>query len=165
MQHRLSRTAGPLALAAAALLLALAGCAPQPPAESASPVPTDMASPVPTEMVSPVPTETVSPVCSSADALAASLDEFHNTLTPDATLEQVGAARDKVVMSYDALVAEVKDVAQERVAELKTQVDRLKATVESVKEGAKVSDAIEELENQADAVDTSLNSLESQLKC
>lgn len=149
MQCRPSTTASALALCTAAFVLALAGCAP----------------PAPQDTLARTPQETVSAVCASADALAASIDEFRNTLSPEVTIEQIEMARDKVSAAYDVLAAEARDVAQERAGELKTHVEPFQKAVKDVSNGAKVSDAIDSLKSETDAVDSSLGSLANELKC
>lgn len=157
MQRRASTVASAASLGAAAFLLALAGCAQQAPQE---PVP-----PATQETITQVPRETASPVCASADALTDSLNDFRNTLTPEATPEQIRLARDKVKTSYDSLASDLNSIAQNVGEDLRTQVDRLKATVGGISNGAKVSDAIDSLKSNTDAIGSSLNSLESELKC
>jgi ABC-type transporter Mla subunit MlaD len=97
--------------------------------------------------------------------LTDSLNDFRITLTPEATPEQIRLARDKVKTSYDSLASDLNSIAQNVGEDLRTQVDRLKATVGGISNGAKVSDAIDSLKSNTDAIGSSLNSLESELKC
>ena len=92
-----------LALGAAAALLA--GCTTaSPPASTSTPQATTSS-----------PQATVSPVCAAADAYADALTGFKDALLPGATVEQVRAARDQVVKTYDDLVSAIGSGAQERM--------------------------------------------------
>jgi uncharacterized lipoprotein YajG len=153
MKRRLST----LALGAAAFMLLLAGCTPQAPQETGSQTPP--------ETVSQAPLETVSPVCAAVDNLDSSLEEFRNTVTPEVTAEELRAARDKVKISFDALAAEAQDLARDQLKELNAEIDRFQAAVEDVSNGATVQDATDALRNETDAVDASLNDLQSELTC
>ena len=92
-----------LALGAAAALLA-GSTTTSPPAATSTPQATTSS-----------PQATGSPVCAAADAYADALTGFKDTLTPGATVEQVRAARDQVVKTYDDLVSAIGSGAQERV--------------------------------------------------
>ncbi len=111
------------------------------------------------------PQENVSQACASADPVAASLEEFRNTLTPDATIEQLRTARDKARTSSDDFMAEVQDVARDRGDELDSDVDAFQAAVDDVPNDTRVPDALDSLRNESDSVDTSLSGLKSELNC
>lgn len=111
------------------------------------------------------PQENVSQACTEADALGTAIEDFRAALTEDATVEEVRAARDSVIDSYDTLMAEAQDVAQDRIDELESTIDRFQAAVDDVPDDAEVPDAVESLRGEATDVRTSLESLEADLTC
>jgi hypothetical protein len=113
----------------------------------------------------PSPQENVSQACAAAESLAASVEQFRSTLSADATIEQVRSARDDVVASYDALVAEAQDVAQDRKDELETNVEEFQSAVDDVPDDTKLPDAVESLRNESADVGTALDGLEAELQC
>ena len=132
---------GATVLGAAAIGLALSGCAPTSPQEN------------------------VSQACTAARSLSTALVEFRNALTPEATIDELRSARDKVADAYDSLVPEVEDVAQDRVDELDSNLREFRSAVDSVPDDAKVPVAVDSLRNEANDVGAAVDSLESELKC
>ncbi len=141
MKSRILGSAGALTLGASMMLLALAGCS------------------------SPSPQENTTQACAAADTFAASLEEFRATLTPEATAEQLRSARAKVEDSYDTLVEEAGDVAEDRREELETTVRAFRDAVDEVPDDTKVPDAIDSLRGEANDVDNALTNFESELQC
>ena len=114
---------------------------------------------------SPTPQENVSQACAASEAFGAALKTFQETLTADATVEEVQAAREGVRGTYETLVNETQDVAQDRMAELGTATDELNAAVDAVPSDAALSDALGSLKNEAADVVNARNDLDNELKC
>ncbi|GAA1496407.1 hypothetical protein [Paeniglutamicibacter kerguelensis] len=132
---------GATVLGAAAIGLALGGC------------------------TSTSPEENVSQACTAANNMSSALVEFRNALTPEATIEELQTARDKVSDAYDSLLAEAENVAQDRMNELESSLGEFRSAVESVPDDTKVPVAIDSLRTEANDVGTALDSLRSELKC
>lgn len=142
-----------LALAAAVALLA--GCTiASPPASTSTPQATTSS-----------PQATVSPVCPAADAFADALTGFKNTLVPGATLEQVGAARDQVVKTYDDLVSAVGSEAKERMDAVTAAEERFAAAVNDIEDDTTLAEAGDSLRVEAANVQAALSDLVTEVKC
>lgn len=152
--HFCSRSGAAIAL--------LTGCSTtSPPASTTSP-PAGTSSP---QATSSSPTPTVSPVCPAADAFAVALTGFKDTLKPGATLEQVRAARDQVVKTYDALVKEIGNAAKTRVDAVTAAEDRFAAAVNDVPDDATLTEAVDSLRDEAANVQGALSDLVTEVKC
>ena len=135
-----------LALAAAAALLA--GCTPASPPASTS-----------------TPQATVSPVCAAADAYADALTGFKDTLEPGATVEQVRAARDQVVKTYDDLVTAVGSEAKRRVDAVKSAEDKFASAVNEIDDNTTLAAAAGSLRDAAADVQAALSDLVTEVQC
>ncbi|MET1086865.1 MAG: hypothetical protein ABWY04_07070, partial [Arthrobacter sp.] len=115
-----------------AALVLLAGCSTaSPPAGTSSPEPS------------------VSQACAAADAFADALTSFKDTLKPGATLDQVRAARDQVVKTYDELVDATGSAAKERVDAVTSAEARFAAAVNDVPDDATLTEAAASLRDEA----------------
>ncbi|GAA3688563.1 hypothetical protein GCM10023081_27380 [Arthrobacter ginkgonis] len=114
---------------------------------------------------SPSPQENVSQACTASEAFGAALKTFQDTLTTDATVEEIQAAREGVRGTYATLVNEVGDVARDRMAEVETATNELNAAVDAVPSDAALSDALGSLKNEATDVVNARNDLDNALKC
>jgi hypothetical protein len=164
MRGKNSSVAGVVAIGAATLL-AVAACTGGTPQES-TPTPESAAvqeaTPTPE---SSAPTDEVSQACASADRLADALVDFRATLKPEATLEQIGSAGDKVNASFEALVTDARDLAQDRVAEVNASVRELRAAIDAVPDDSAVPEAIVSLRDEAEDVRSELQDLQSDISC
>ena len=144
---------GTIALGAAVALLT--GCSPSnPPAATSSP----------TASVSSPPAS-VSPVCAAVDAHAAALADFKNTLTPDATIEQVQAARAEVQKTYEDLVQESANLAQQRADAVKAAEAKFNAAVAAVPDTATLTQAADSLRDEASNVEAAIRDLRAEVNC
>ena len=126
----------------------LAGCStPSPPAGTSSAAPS------------------VSPACAAADAFADALTSFKDTLKPGATLEQIRAARDQVVKTYDELVAATGSAAKERVDAVTSAEARFTAAVNDVPDDATLTEAAASLRDEAANVQAALSDLATEVQC
>ena len=126
----------------------LAGCStPSPPAGTSSAAPS------------------VSPACAAADAFADALTGFKDTLKPGATLEQVRAARDQVVKTYDELVDATGDAAKDRVDAVTSAEARFAAAVNDVPDDATLTEAAASLRDEAANVQAALSDLATEVQC
>jgi hypothetical protein len=114
---------------------------------------------------SPSPQENVSQACTASEAFGAALKTFQDTLTTDATVEEVQAAREGVQGTYATLVNEAGDVARDRMAELETATNELNAAVDAVPSDAALSDALGSLKNEATDVVNARNDVDNALNC
>ncbi|BCW69060.1 hypothetical protein [Arthrobacter sp. NicSoilB8] len=144
---------GSIALGAAVALLT--GCSPaSPPA----------ATPTPTLTVSSPPAST-SQVCAAADAHAAALANFKATLKPDATIEEVRAARDEVTKAYEDLVKAGENLAKERADAVKAAEAKFNAAVAAVPDDATLTQATNSLRDEASNVEAAIRDLRAEVKC
>ncbi len=126
----------------------LAGCStPSPPAGTSSAAPS------------------VSPACAAADAFADALTGFKDTLKSGATLEQVQAARDQVVKTYDDLVDATGDAAKDRVDAVESAEARFAAAVNDVPDDATLTEAAASLRDEAANVQAALSDLVTEVQC
>ncbi|MDZ4093236.1 MAG: hypothetical protein U1D68_18750 [Arthrobacter sp.] len=133
----------------------LAGCTTaSPPASTSTPQATTSS-----------PQATVSPVCTAADAFADALTGFKDTLNPGVTLEQVSAARDQVVKTYDDLVSAVGSEAKERVDAVTAAEDRFAAAVNEIDDDTTLAEAADSLRAEAANVQAALSDLVTEVKC
>jgi hypothetical protein len=165
MKDKNPSAAGVVAIGAATLLLAVAGCTggtPQestPPPESAT---TQQGTPTPE---SPTPTDKVSQACASADSFAEALADFRATLKPESTIEQISLARDRVSTSFDALVTDARDLARDRVAEVQASVSQLRAAIDAIPDDSGVPAAIASLRDETEDVRAALQDLRNDMTC
>lgn len=114
---------------------------------------------------SSTPEENVSSACEASDAYAAALEGFQDTLSPDATVEEIRTARDEVRTTHDDLAEAAEDVAQDRMDELKTAQDGLNDAVEDLPDDATMSQATNALESEASDVETARSAVADELSC
>ena len=142
-----------MALGAAVALLA--GCTTaSPPASTSTPQATTSS-----------PQATVSPVCGAADAYADALTGFKDSLNPGATLEQVRAARDQVVKTYDDLVTAIGSEAKGRVDAVRSAEDKFASAVNEIGDDTTLTEAADSLRNEAANVQAALSDLVTEVQC
>lgn len=133
----------------------LAGCTTaSPPASTSTPQATTSS-----------PQATVSPVCTAADAFADALTGFKDTLNPGVTLEQVSAARDQVVKTYDDLVSAVGSEAKERVDAVNSAENKFVSAVNEIDDDTTLAEAADSLRVEAANVQAALSDLVTEVKC
>ncbi|SDK80732.1 hypothetical protein SAMN04487916_103131 [Arthrobacter sp. ov407] len=113
----------------------------------------------------PTPQENVSQACAAADAYAAALTNFKDTLTPSATVEQVQTARDQVTKTYDEMIKQSQDVAKDRADAVKTAQQNLESAVKDVPNDATLKQAANSLRDDTVKLQAAASDLRSQLKC
>ncbi|NUL44355.1 hypothetical protein F7P69_04000 [Cellulosimicrobium funkei] len=111
------------------------------------------------------PEENVSTACEASDAYAAALQSFKDTLSPEATVEEVRAARDEVRTTHDDLVEAAEEVAEDRLEDLDSAEDGLHEAVEDLPDDVTMADATGDLESQASEVETARNAVAEELSC
>jgi hypothetical protein len=111
------------------------------------------------------PASSVSAVCAAADAYADALTSFKDTLKPGATVEQVRAARDQVVKTYDELVAATGSAAKERVDAVASAEAKFAAAVNDVPDDATLTEAVTSLRDEAANVQAALSDLATEVQC
>jgi ElaB/YqjD/DUF883 family membrane-anchored ribosome-binding protein len=134
-------TAAAMALGTSMMVLGMAGCS------------------------SPSPQENVSQACEAASAFGTTLQEVRSSLTPDATVEELRDARNRVSDSYEDLLKEAGDVAEDRMEELDNNVDGFRDAVDQIDDDTKVPDAVDSLRNEASDVETAVDNLRTELNC
>ena len=144
---------GSIALGAAVALLT--GCSPtSPPAATSSP----------TAAISSPPAS-MSAVCAAADAHAAALKNFKDTLTPDATIEQVRAAQEQVAKTYEELAKATENLAQQRAEAVKAAEAKFNAAVAAVPDDATLKQAADSLRDEASNVEAAVRDLRTEVRC
>ncbi|WP_336715418.1 hypothetical protein [Arthrobacter sp. USHLN218] len=111
------------------------------------------------------PQEDVSKACTDAAAFGAALKSFQESLSPDATIDQVKAARDEVEKTHDALADSAEKVAQDRMKALDNAWDGLDKAVKDIPDDATLQQAADSLKNEAADVQTARNDVASELNC
>ncbi|GAA1130996.1 hypothetical protein [Arthrobacter flavus] len=111
------------------------------------------------------PEENVSQTCEASEAYATALKNFEDTLTMDATIDEIRSARDEVSAARDDLVDSSEDVTRDRVEELDSAQDEFSSAVNGVPDDATLAEATESLEDEIEAVKTARSNLESELTC
>jgi hypothetical protein len=165
VKGRTSSAAGVVAIGAATLLLAVAACTGGTPQEGTpTPQSTTAQESTPTP-ASPTPTDEVSRACASADSFAEALRDFRATLNREATIEQIRLARDKVNASFEVLVTDARDLAQDRVAEVQDSVGEFRAAVDAVRDNGDVREAIDSLRDETEDVRSALQNLQRDMTC
>ncbi|MFT4469479.1 hypothetical protein ACMX2H_06155 [Arthrobacter sulfonylureivorans] len=111
------------------------------------------------------PEENVAKACGASDAFAAALQNFRETLTPDATLDEIRSAREEVSNTYNDLKGATANVAKDRTDALASATDELKAAVDDIPDDATVRQAVDSLKNEAANVETARSGVASELNC
>jgi L-alanine-DL-glutamate epimerase-like enolase superfamily enzyme len=111
------------------------------------------------------PQEDVSTACTAAAAHGAALKSFQESLSPDATVEQVKAARDEVQKTYDDMVDAAEEVSQDRANALEQAWDELDKAVEDIPDDATLQQAADSLKNEAADVESARSDVASELNC
>jgi hypothetical protein len=144
---------GSIALGAAVALLT--GCSPASTPAGTSSAPASASSPPPS----------TSDVCAAADAHAAALTNFKDTLKPDATIEQVRTAQEQVTKTYDDLVKATGDLAQQRADAVKSAEAKFNDAVKAVPDDATLTQATSSLRDEAALVQAAITDLRTEVKC
>ncbi|MFE4197943.1 hypothetical protein ACFRJ9_18970 [Paenarthrobacter sp. NPDC056912] len=90
---------------------------------------------------------------------------FRNLLTPEATIEQIRAARDEVVKAADELNKKAADITQDRLEAVKAAEKKFEAAVNDVRDQATVPEAVASLKDEAAGVETAVSNLSKDIKC
>lgn len=114
---------------------------------------------------SETPEQNTEQACGAAEQLTVALDNFDTTLTPDATVDEVVAARDDVRAAWQELDAAAGDVAQDRGQALDDAWDGLQESIDDVGGDASISDAVESLRDEAVEVQAARDALADDLGC
>ena len=143
-------------LALAAAVAFLAGCTTaSPPASTSTPQATTSS-----------PQATISPVCTAADAYADALTSFKDTLNnPGSTVEQVRAAGDQVVKTYDDLITAVGSEAKGRVDAVKSAEEKFASAVNGINDNTTLTEAADALREEAANVQAALSDLVAEVQC
>lgn len=111
------------------------------------------------------PEENTEQACAAAEQLNVALDDFDTTVTPEATVDEVGAARDEVRQAWQELKDATADVAEDRGQELDDAWDGLQQAVDDVQGDETVSDAAESLKDEAANVQDARQAMADELGC
>lgn len=114
---------------------------------------------------SETPEENTEQACGAAEQLTVALDNFDTTLTPDATVDEVTAARDEVRAAWQELDAAADDVAQDRGQALDDAWDGLQESVDDISGDATVADVVDSLRDDAVEVQEARDALADDLGC
>lgn len=114
---------------------------------------------------SETPEENTEQACAAAEQLTAALDNFDTTLTPDATVDEVMAAREEVRTAWRDLDAAADDVAQDRGQALDDAWNGLEQSVENLSGEETIADAADSLRDDAAEVQEARDALADDLGC
>ena len=114
---------------------------------------------------SETPEQNTEQACGAAEQLTIALDNFDTTLTPDATVDEVMAARDEVRAAWQELDAAADDVAQDRGQALDEAWSGFQQSVEDLSGSATITDAGESLRDDAVVVQEARDALAEDLGC
>ncbi len=111
------------------------------------------------------PEQNTEQACGAAEQLTVALDDFDSTLTLDATVDEVMAARDEVRAAWRELDAAADDVAQDRGQALDDAWDGLQDSIDDISGDTSVSDAVDSLRDEAAEVQEARDALADDLGC
>ncbi|MDR7381195.1 hypothetical protein [Promicromonospora iranensis] len=111
------------------------------------------------------PQESNERVCGAAEQLTVALDIFDTTLTPQATVDDVAAARDGAGQAWRYLNTAAGDMAQERTRALDEAWNRFDVSVDRISESAITPDVARSLRDDAVEVQQARNALADNLGC
>jgi len=114
---------------------------------------------------SETPEQNTEQACGAAEQLTIALDNLDTTLTPDATVDEVMAARDEVRAAWQELDAAADDVAQDRGQALDEAWSGFQQSVEDLSGSATITDAAESLRDDAVVVQEARDALAEDLGC
>ena len=114
---------------------------------------------------SETPEENTQQACGAAEQLTVALDNFDTTLTPEASVDEVMAARDQVRQAWSDLDAAADDVAQDRAAVLGDAWDGFQQSVEDLSGDETIADAAESLRDDAVEIQQARDALAEDLGC
>ena len=80
-------------------------------------------------------------------------------------MEQVRAARDQVVKTYDDLVSAIGSGAQERVDAVRSAEDKFASAVNDINDDATLTEAADSLRDEAANVQAALSDLVTEVDC
>ncbi|MFE7504273.1 hypothetical protein [Promicromonospora sp. NPDC057488] len=109
--------------------------------------------------------ENTAQACGAADDLTTALDDFRSTLTPDATVDDVRAARDELSSAWQTFDSAATEVVQDRSEELDEAWAGLQKAVDDVAGDATVAGALSTLQDEAAGVKTARDDVVSELDC
>ncbi|WP_434995665.1 hypothetical protein [Arthrobacter sp. Ld5] len=113
----------------------------------------------------PTPTENTDQACASADAFTAAVDDFTDTLRPGADVEEVQAARDEVRRTFEDLMEEGGDVAEDKREALNKTVAEFRTAVDEIPDDTTLSQGLAVLRQKAAEVDTTRGEYVAELGC
>ncbi|MFB0838639.1 hypothetical protein ACETK3_11550 [Arthrobacter sp. E44] len=104
-------------------------------------------------------------VCTAASSLGRALTSLKDSLRNGATVDQVRAARDQVLNSYNDLAAAIGNVAKARLEAVKSAADRFAAAVNDIPDDATLNQALDSLSQEAKDVQAALADLLTEIRC
>jgi chromosome segregation ATPase len=114
---------------------------------------------------SDTPEQNSARACEAAAELATSLDDLEATLTQDATVDEIRAARDAADAAQERLDEAADDVARDRADTLDDAWERLDDAVDDVAGDATLAEALDSLRDEAAQVRAARQELVDELTC
>lgn len=111
------------------------------------------------------PEENTQEACGAAEQLTVALDEFDMTLRPDATVDEVQAAREEVRTAWEELDEAADDVAQDRGQALDDAWSGFAESVENLGGDETIAGAVDSLRDDAVAVQEARDAVAEDLGC
>ena len=103
-------------------------------------------------------------LCDSLDSFQAAVSDLRD-LNEDSSKEELEAARDDVGEALEQVISDASDLAGIRVDSLQTAFGDLRTAIDDLPDDTSISDAVDELEPQFDAIGTAFQAIFAGLNC
>lgn len=114
---------------------------------------------------SDTPEENTAEACTALTEYESALSALADSLTPDATVDEINEARDRVASAATDLDEAVGDVAADRVAALEQAWNDLDASITDADSDATLQEAADQIRAQAEEVQSARADLSAELDC
>ncbi|PPB48304.1 hypothetical protein C4K88_15240 [Arthrobacter pityocampae] len=114
---------------------------------------------------SSTPSENTDQACASADAFRTAVNDFTDTLSPGTTVDEVQAAREDVQRTFEDLMEEGGDVAEDKREALNKAVGEFQTAVDAVPDDAALLERAAVLRAEVAKIDITRDEYVAELDC
>ncbi|WP_043443002.1 hypothetical protein [Arthrobacter sp. L77] len=114
---------------------------------------------------SPTPSENTDQACASAEAFRTAVKDFTASLSPDTTVDEVQAAREEVQRTFEDLMEEGGDVAEDKREALNKSVGEFQTAVDAVPDNAPLLERAAVLRAEVAKIDVTRDEYIAELGC
>jgi hypothetical protein len=114
---------------------------------------------------SDTPGENTAQACEALSQYETALTDLENSLTPDATVDEVRAARDEVAAAAANLDGTISDVARDRIDALGQAWSDLSDSITDIDGDATLQESADDIRQQAQQLKTARSALSTALQC